>query len=333
MTSEDPQFKHVDDRTALNATQQPNVEECHICGLPIEGEGHACLQGVPSSTAALNDPRIGMIVGGHYEILSRIGEGGMSVVYKARHQLLNKIVAIKVLKPFLAMDQVKLARFQQEALSVYRLEHPNIIRVYHFEIPKHEPFLVMDFLDGKPLSEIIVGEGNLPLERCISIFSQVCAGLQHAHEAGVIHRDIKPSNIIISRNEDGTDSVKIVDFGIAKVLDSETDGGIQGVTQAGEVFGSPLYMSPEQCAAKHVDARSDVYSSACVLYECLTGEPPFLGATALDTMQMHVFDVPENISKRMPNLDCGSRVDAVLQSDMDEALAEGLEAFQIEGAW
>jgi len=313
MTGEDSQIKQKqDDRTVLHATPPPKSDNCEICGQPLQSEGHACLQDVPASTAALNDPRIGMVVGRHYEILSRIGEGGMSVVYKARHQLLNKIVAIKVLKPILAVDQIKLARFQQEAMSVYRLDHPNIIRVYHFEMPKHEPFLVMDYLDGKPLSEIIASHGRLPLERCVGIFSQVCSGMQHAHESGVIHRDIKPSNIIVSTDEKGVDFIKIVDFGIAKVSDWEIVGGIQGVTQAGEVFGSPLYMSPEQCTAKHIDARTDIYSAACVMYECLTGEPPLLGATALDTMQMHVFDVADNVSAHVPDLPNAARVDAVM---------------------
>ncbi|HEY9719885.1 MAG TPA: serine/threonine-protein kinase, partial [Trichormus sp.] len=312
MTGEDPQIKQKQDRTVLNPPQRAKSDHCDICGQPIQNEGHACLKDVPASTAALNDPRIGMVVGRHYEILSRIGEGGMSVVYKAKHQLLNKIVAIKVLKPVLAVDQIKLARFQQEAMSVYRLDHPNIIRVYHFEMPKHEPFLVMDYLDGKPLSEIIAMQGQLSLERSVGIFMQVCSGMQHAHESGVIHRDIKPSNIIVSTDENGADSIKIVDFGIAKVSDWEIVGGIQGVTQAGEVFGSPLYMSPEQCTAKHIDARSDIYSTACVLYECLTGEPPLLGATALDTMQMHVFDVADNVSTHVPDLPNAARVDAVM---------------------
>lgn len=288
------------------------MDHCDICGQPIQNEGHACLKDVPASTAALNDPKIGMVVGRHYEILSRVGEGGMSVVYKAKHQLLNKIVAIKVLKPVLAVDQIKLARFQQEAMSVYRLDHPNIIRVYHFEMPKHEPFLVMDYLDGKPLSEIIAADGRLPLDRCVSIFRQVCSGMQHAHESGVIHRDIKPSNIIVSTDENGQDAIKIVDFGIAKVSDWEIVGGIQGVTQEGEVFGSPLYMSPEQCTAKHMDNRSDIYSAACVMYECLTGEPPMLGATASDTMQMHVFDAVDNVSTHVPDLPNASQVDAVM---------------------
>jgi serine/threonine-protein kinase len=312
MTGEDPRINQKQDRTVLNPTQRTKADPCEICGQPIQNEGHACLKDVPASTAALNDPKIGMVVGRHYEILSRIGEGGMSVVYKAKHQLLNKIVAIKVLKPVLAVDQIKLARFQQEAMSVYRLDHPNIIRVYHFEMPKHEPFLVMDYLDGKPLSEIIATQGRLPLERCVGIFTQVCSGMQHAHESGVIHRDIKPSNIIVSTDENGVDSIKIVDFGIAKVSDWEIVGGIQGVTQAGEVFGSPLYMSPEQCTAKHIDARSDIYSAACVMYECLTGEPPLLGATALDTMQMHVFDVADNVSAHVPDLPNAAKVDAVM---------------------
>jgi serine/threonine-protein kinase len=193
-----------------------------------------------------------------------------------------------------------------------KLNHPNIIRVYHFEIPnKSEPFLIMDYIDGRPLSEVLEHDGPMSLERTVTIFSQVCDALAHAHESGVIHRDIKPSNIILCANIDGSETAKIVDFGIAKFADTDEDGA-QNITKTGEVFGSPLYMSPEQCAAKRLDARSDIYSTACVIFESLTGQPPILGGSALETMHKHVFDSPSSLTKLNPDLPRGSQIEAIL---------------------
>jgi len=309
MNFDDRPPSRQNDRLILDTTL--TNQACHICGLPAAQEGHECLRNLPASTTGLPDPYIGQVIGGHYEILSRLGEGGMSVVYKARHELSNKIVAIKVLKPMLALDQLKLARFQQEATSVSKLNHPNIIRVWHFAVPaKAEPYLVMDFIDGRPLSEILQEEGQLSLNRTLDIYIQVCDALAHAHESGVVHRDIKPSNILLCQDPDGTEIVKIVDFGIAKLTNA--DDGPQNVTQTGEVFGSPLYMSPEQCAAKQLDARSDIYSTACVIFETLVGEPPISGASPLDTMHMHVFDAPKSIAKERPELPHAVQMDAIL---------------------
>lgn len=289
---------------------QSNADYCANCGAFKQDNFHICVNAVAASTA-FSDRHLGQIVGGHYVIDQKLGEGGMSVVYRAKHELLNKVVAVKVLKANLSMDRGKLARFQQEAMSVSKLNHPNIIRVYHFEVPaKSEPYLIMDYVEGEPLSDILEREGPMPLERTVSIFSRVCDALAHAHDAGIVHRDIKPSNIIIGINEDGSESVKIVDFGIAKIVTGEPSQ--QNVTQTGEVFGSPLYMSPEQCAAKQMDARSDIYSTACVIYECLTGKPPLMGTSALETMQMHVFEMPENIAKHRPDVVNGAQLDALM---------------------
>ncbi len=276
MKFEEYQPRREQEAQSLQSTHG-NEDFCSVCGLPSRGDGyvHACVANVgfdhELNGSEIHDPRIGQIVGGHYVIESRLGEGGMSIVYRAQHEILNQTVAIKLLKPMLSLDQQKLARFRQEALSVMKLNHPNIIRVYHFEIPnKSEPFLIMDYIDGRPLSEVLEHDGPMSLERTVTIFSQVCDALAHAHESGVIHRDIKPSNIILCANIDGSETAKIVDFGIAKFADTDEDGA-QNITKTGEVFGSPLYMSPEQCAAKRLDARSDIYSTACVIFRISHG--------------------------------------------------------------
>jgi serine/threonine-protein kinase len=289
--------------------------KCETCGRLTDFEDHECSSepdGVPV------DQHLGKVVGGRYEILSRIGEGGTSIVYKgqAREDGGPIVVAVKILKPHAATDRLRLAQFEREAHSIRRLSHPNIIRLHHFEAPAGgDPFLVMDYLEGKPLSDVFIEDGVFSVERCIKIFSQVCAGLSHAHQAGVVHTDVKPSNIIVCQVE-GVETVKIVDFGIAKLLNG--DASSQLSSRAGEVLGSPLYMSPEQCAARTLDARSDIYSTACVIYEALTGEPPLVGKSPRDTMHMHVFNTPERIGKLRPAL----AQSALLETMMIKALAK-----------
>ncbi len=229
----------------------------------------------------------GTIFAGHYEILGVLGHGGMSTVYKARHLLVDSVRALKVIRSDQTDNSKVFGRFQQEGKAALALEHPNIVRVYEFGIEPtlQKPFLVMDYVEGKTLSATLSDEGALTTERACRLISQVCEGLQEAHSKGVIHRDIKPGNIILTRDSIGTETVKIVDFGIAKMIGPDD---AQNLTQTGEVFGTPLYMSPEQCLGQKVDTRSDLYSLGCVLYECLAGKPPFVGSSSLETIMMHV---------------------------------------------
>ncbi len=229
----------------------------------------------------------GTIIAGHYEILCVLGQGAMGTVYKARHVLVDSVRAIKLIRSDQADNSKVLRRFQLEGKAALTLEHPNIGRVYEFgiETTLQRPYLVMDFLDGKTLSGTLSEEGVLTTERACRLISQVCEGLQEAHSKGVVHRDIKPGNIILTTDLTGAETAKIVDFGIAKMIGTDDS---QNLTQTGEVFGTPLYMSPEQCLGRKVDARSDLYSLGCVLYECLSGKPPFAGSSSLETIMMHV---------------------------------------------
>jgi serine/threonine protein kinase len=228
---------------------------------------------------------------GKYEFLGVIGSGGMGVVYKAKQTMLDKLVAIKMLNAtgFSVQD---LRRFQQEARAARDLIHPNLIMIRDFGITDDgQPYMVFDFIEGSTLSEIIKKRGQLEIEFAVDIFIQVAKGLSHAHQRGVLHRDIKPSNIIIS---EGNREVKIVDFGIAKVIDETTT---QQLTQTGEVFGTPLYMSPEQGAGKRLDARADLYSMGCVMYEALTAVPPLVGESAIYTIIKHQKEVPATLKE------------------------------------
>jgi serine/threonine protein kinase len=223
-----------------------------------------------------------------YKIISLLGEGGMGTVYKAHHLSLNKDVALKTFRsPSLTDDSLK--RFQREAQAIARLTHQNIVQVFDFGVDEDNvPYYTMEYLSGESLADRLDRQGHLSVEETLSIFLQVCAGLSLAHNKGIIHRDLKPANIFLSKEASGSrqsETVKIVDFGVAG-LASDALGG-QKLTKAGTIFGSPLYMSPEQSLGSLMTERSDIYSCGCALFETLTGKPPFRGNNALATMLQH----------------------------------------------
>ena len=238
---------------------------------------------------------IGIVVSGKYELLSLLGSGGMSSVYKCKHLLINRFYALKLLHKRFVQDQNAILRFQQEATAASQLSHPNIITLFDFGIhDDSEPFQVIEYLEGCSVAEEIMRRGKLPLSRALHIARQACDAIQHAHSNGVIHRDLKPSNIMLISRDGDADFVKIVDFGIAKVLPQEGEV-VQQLTQTGEIFGSPLYMSPEQCMGRRMDGRCDIYSLGCVLYEMLMGHPPLVGETVFETIQKHIEEMPKSV--------------------------------------
>jgi eukaryotic-like serine/threonine-protein kinase len=226
-----------------------------------------------------------------YEILMPVGRGGKSVVFKARNIETDNIIACKLLLPQLINEERSTKRFRQEAVAAKRLDHININSVSDFGEWSGQLYMIMEFLEGKSLSELIESEGKLPIDRAVPIFVQIATGCAYAHGRNIIHRDLKPSNILILNNLSQRDFVKIVDFGIAKIINESTIAGTK-LTQTGEVFGSPLYMSPEQCMGRTVDHRSDIYSLGILMYETLTGKPPLKGPTALATIYMHTKEMP-----------------------------------------
>lgn len=252
---------------------------------------------------------IGQIFADQYEILSVLGAGGMSVVYRAKHRLMDRIVAIKLLHD--DSDKQAIERFKHEAKSSSSLKHQNIISIYDFGIVGNQAYLVMDCLEGKNLSEILEKEERLAVDRAINIFRQTSHGLEHAHKNGILHRDLKPSNLVIIKGEDGTELVKIVDFGIAKLMPNAAIKQTR-LTQTGDIFGSPLYMSPEQCQARPLDSRSDIYSLGCLMYEALTGIAPLRGDTAYDTMTMHVSTLPAAFATVAPELKIDKSIEAMV---------------------
>jgi serine/threonine-protein kinase len=257
---------------------------------------------------------IGTTLDRRYVIEAFVGRGGMSMIYRAKDLMLHRQVAIKLLLPHMKLESKVLRRFQQEAVSAARLRHPNIVQIHEFAVPSQgQPYMVMDYCQGKPLSAIIKADRSLEPERALRMILQACDALVCAHGAGVVHRDLKPDNFIVTGTTDGDECVHLVDFGIAKVI---TDGAVGALTETGEVFGSPLSMSPEQCRGQRVDARSDIYSLGCVLYEMLTGTPPFVGKNALETIQMQVFETQPALAQVMPNLANAGHFDRILSRAM-----------------
>ncbi len=227
----------------------------------------------------------------YYEIIQPLGIGGLSKVFQARHINRGDVVALKLLHSHLVSDEQSVQRLQREARSLAKLSHPNLVRVDDFMIsPEGIPFILMEFLEGESLKQRLARQGKISWKETAKIFEQVCQGLGHAHSRKILHRDLKPGNIMLTTSN-GQIVPKVVDFGLAKPLDADSMGRI---TEPGEVFGSPMYMSPEQCHGKDVDERSDVYAVGCIMYECLSGSAPFVGKTVLETMTMHYSaEVPE----------------------------------------
>jgi beta-lactam-binding protein with PASTA domain/tRNA A-37 threonylcarbamoyl transferase component Bud32 len=241
--------------------------------------------------------------GGRYEVLERVGAGGMAEVYRARDDLLGREVAVKVLNERFASDRSFVERFRREAQSAANLNHPNIVSLYDYGSDNGTYFIVMEYIDGRPLDEIIRREGNLLPERAAEIAADIAQALHKAHDGGLVHRDIKPSNVMLT----SSGQTKVTDFGIARALVSD---GEPTVTQTGMVIGTASYLSPEQAQGNPVDARSDVYSLGCVLYEMLTGAPPFQGQSPLAIAYKHVREDPVPPSRG--NSDVPAALDAIV---------------------
>jgi eukaryotic-like serine/threonine-protein kinase len=232
----------------------------------------------------------GDLIGGSYRLKSLLGRGGMGYVFCAEHTIIEKQYALKMLAPELLNEQTR-QRFEVEGRAIANLDHANIVKVYNMGLDNDVcPFYVMDLLDGESLADCITGSTragcSLTIGDSLEIALQMTRGLGYAHAKGIVHRDVKPSNVILLPDDNDRIVVKIVDFGIAKLLPSANLKN-QSQTATGDIVGSPLYMSPEQCMGDNVDARSDIYSLGCTLFEMLSGHPPFHGLNAMETVMMH----------------------------------------------
>ena len=245
----------------------------------------------------------GQVLGNRYEIKECIGSGGMGAIYTARRIHIGDTVAVKVLRPEVVNDSQSRERFQREARAAAKLHHPNAVVVHDFgQDADGTTYIVMEYLEGRSLRDVMNDEKTMPLPQALSLTKQACAAIEAAHRLGIIHRDIKPDNIIVLDSHDGTPHVKILDFGIAKLLDRTNELGEidPTLTQAGTVIGTPNYMSPEQCQGESLDARSDVYSLGIVLYEMLTGVQPFTAKNSTGIVIKHVTEKPRRLVSLNP---------------------------------
>jgi len=251
--------------------------------------------GVATATVDLTN----VIIDSKFQILSLLGQGGMGAVFRARHLMLDKDIALKTFRSNRTSPRA-IERFHREVRAVAKIDHPNIIQVYDSGLTEsNQPYYTMELLIGLPLDEKLKSAGAMSLDQAITVFTQVAEGLRSAHNSGIVHRDLKPANIFLSDQAGNKSVAKVVDFGIAKLADNSQDS--QFLTAAGTVFGSPLYMSPEQCSGDEVDKRSDIYSFGCTLFEALTGRPPLVGKNAFETMIMHQTVKPDTLSEAAPD--------------------------------
>src|SRR6476661_2803320 len=274
------------------------MKTCPKCGVEYPDATTLC----PADGSALEkdpDALVGTTLAGKYRIDERLSGGGMGTVYRGTHVLMDKTVAIKVLRPSLAADEKIVARFSQEARAASRISHPHALSVTDFgEDENGIVFLVMEYLSGKTLKQVISDEGPLSLARTVDITRQVGDALREAHSQNVVHRDLKSDNIMLLSTTSG-DHAKVLDFGIAKI--NEPEGPIDsGLTAPNLVMGTPQYMSPEQCSQEsEIDARSDIYSFGIILYEMLVGHVPFTGDSPTMIMMKHLQEpVPSVLEER-----------------------------------
>jgi serine/threonine-protein kinase len=281
---------------------------CAFCGGPIVPE--------PAAGEAA-DPHIGQTFKGMYFIQQKVGGGGMGQVYKAIHVTLDAPVALKILKKALLADPSVVQRFHREARAASRLRHPNVISVTDFgQTEDGTLFMAMEYVAGRSLGKVIAEEFPLSEQRVVHIAAQILAALAEAHAAQILHRDLKPENVMLEARRDEADSVKVLDFGIAKI---QLPGDGRGtLTQAGLVCGTPGYMSPEQWSGEQLDARSDLYSVGVILYEMLTGKLPFEAETPMEMVRKHLTERPLPPSQR--------RADGEVSPDLEALVMRALSA-------
>jgi tRNA A-37 threonylcarbamoyl transferase component Bud32 len=287
---------------------------CPTCGshfspdgrfCPFDGSGLVPAEGWDPSADAL----LGSLVDGRYEVLAVLGEGGMGTVYEVKHRALGKRFALKALRKDLTADGEIAARFIQEARTAAAVSHPGLVEITDFgRLESGQVYFVMELLEGQSLAALLRTGGPLPAARGLDIVRQLVHALKAAHDASIVHRDLKPDNIHVGRGDAERDLVKIVDFGLAKVI------GSSKLTRAGMVFGTPHYMSPEQAAGEVVDHRADIYALGIVMYEMFTGKVPFEADSYMGVLTKHMYMAPAPPSEVSPELkELGTLEDVILR--------------------
>jgi serine/threonine protein kinase len=293
------------------------VKICPVCETQYRDDVRFCPNdGQTLRSSGPTQDLVGQVLADRYHIMKKLGQGGMGQVYLAEHVKMGRRSAIKVMNPSMVHDPEAVARFNREAANASRISDSHVCAIYDFgETPDGLIYLAMEFVEGEPLTELLAREGALPVARAADICIQVAAALQAAHDLGIVHRDLKPDNIMLARDRDGADAVKVVDFGLAKAVTGEADS--QKVTRTGLVVGTPEFLSPEQLSGDKLDGRSDVYSLGLVLFNMLTGTLPFPADSVQEAMIKRLTDEPAELIEVRPDL----HFPAGLQEILDTALA------------
>ena len=286
------------------------LKSCPQCNLRYPDESTYCFVD-GAGLIAVADPRIGTTVGGRYVIEAVIGEGGMATVYRARHKLVDRLCAVKIMNPALARDKVVRERFRREAKQAQKLAHPNIIEIFdHGDTDDGTAFLVMELLSGESLADV-VAKGKIPLSRAVPLMIQISRALARAHDFEVVHRDLKPENMFVSRASDGGDVIKLLDFGIAR---SMQDARLTGV---GEVFGTPQYMAPERITSIDAGPSADLYALGVIFFEMVTSQLPFDAPDIPSFFIKHLKEAPPKVRTLAPEVPeaLESLIDRLLKKD------------------
>ncbi len=287
---------------------------CNGCGLGLLGDE-------PAHAAPGADPLVGQVIAGRYKIDEVIGRGGMGVVYRVEHVRMGKLMAVKLLHGELARDREVVRRFHREAEAVSKLDHPHTVQVFDFGESDGMTWLVMELLSGRDLGAVLTSEGPIEFGRAARIVWQIAASVQQAHERGIVHRDLKPENVRILSDRSEPDFVKVMDFGLAKLRDTEEQKRAS-ITRDGFLVGTPYYMAPEHIRGETVDARADVYALGAMFYKMITGVPPFWASTPVAVLTKHLTDQPIAPRRKSPRRDLPPEADDIVLKALAKDPAE-----------
>jgi serine/threonine protein kinase len=298
------------------------VKTCPTCSREFPDNVKFCPNdGQTLRAKAASADLVGQVVADRYHIIKKLGEGGMGAVYLGEHVKMGRKSAIKVMMASMAHDPDAVARFNREASNASRISHPNVCQIFDFgETSDGLIYLAMEFIEGKSLKDLVEHEGAIPAVRAAHIIRQSADALQAAHDLGIVHRDIKPDNIMLCQGRDGSDVVKVVDFGIARAVGGDEEG--QKVTKTGLVVGTPEYMSPEQLSGDKLDGRSDIYSLGLVLYRMITGTLPFQADSAQETMIKRLTDDPMPLAEARTDIDFPPKLQLVMNTALARSAVE-----------
>ena len=296
-------------RCGANFDPKLDLQYCGTCGadlgpvsLPPISLSSGQLDDSSRDTLRAKDPLLGEILDARYKILESIGQGGMGKVYLVEHQQMGKKMAMKLLHRELASNRDIARRFRREALAISRLTSPHTVQVFDFGQGAYGMYLVMELLRGEDLGKLIYREEKLTLARTIDLLSQAATALEEAHAQGVVHRDLKPENLFITQAHNGSEHLKILDFGLAKLQSAANEE-----TGHGRLLGTPYYMSPEQIRGGDIDARADIYAMGALFHKMLTGEPPYKAESPLGVLSRHISDPIPKLRDKLPGVHSGAQ--------------------------